>query len=39
MVINERISLRLSEVSGLNFQDALAVIYSSLVGFQAIHNV
>lgn len=39
VVINERIPLRLSEVSGLNFQDSLTVIYSSFVGFQAIHNV
>lgn len=39
LVTNERIPLRLSEVQGLNFQDSLTVIYSSFVGFQAIHGV
>ena len=39
LVTNERIPLRLSEVSGINFQDAITVIYSSFIGFHAIHEV
>ena len=39
LVTNERIPLRLSEIKGLSFQDALTVIASALVGFQAIHAV
>lgn len=26
-------------MQGLNFQDSLTVIYSALIGFQAIHGV
>ena len=39
LVTNERIPLRLSEVSGINFQDSITVIYSALIGFHAIHEV